>query len=63
LLDRKAWSEILNVNLVTFITGRKPDKLFWKVPLSTETVDPKSGTEIKCSFIHKNLNTKQKDLE
>ena len=63
MLDRKAWSEILNIILVTFITGRKLDKFFWKVRLSTETIAPKSGTEIKCHFTDKSLNTKEKDLE
>lgn len=48
---------MLNIILVTFITDRKPDKFFMEIPLSTKTtVNPKSGTEIKCPFTDKSLN-------
>lgn len=54
---------MLNIILVTFMTDRKPDKFFMKIPLSTKTtVSPKSGTEIKCPFTDKSLNRERKDL-
>lgn len=63
LPDRKAWPEMLNIILVTFITDRKPDKYFMKMPLSTKTtVSLRSGTEIKCPFTDKSLNRERKDL-
>lgn len=67
MLDKKARAEILNINMETFVTSRKPDIFFWNVPecffseaICPETIAPKSGTEIKCSFTDKNLNTKKK---